>query len=229
MEQPGTIALPSQTNGEGKSKEVTPPTAASDSTGNEQKGVQPTAPPIPNVNEQGLQLTPLSFSPPQFPPWLLNTGFLVALVLAAACLAAAGYYLYQFQTSTQNSMQTAITQAIKGKAVSDSGVSMFSNLVLMYLTRLQLQSCGIVIGLAFGFLGFALFLLGIQSPMSAAGNTATLSLRLVSISPGVFVLLCSTILIGICITQSMPVELGQAPSPGVVMPSKIPPPPNGTP
>lgn len=40
----------------------------------------------------------------QFPAWLLNTGFMTALVLATSCLLAGGYYLYRLQAVTQGSV-----------------------------------------------------------------------------------------------------------------------------
>lgn len=142
---------------------------------------------------------------PEFPPWLLNTGFISALVLAAVCLVAGGYYLHEFQQATQ----TSVLKVINGKAIPEPGVFQLAIMAQMYLTRIQLLSCCIFVGMAFGFLGFALFLLGVKGEIDAQGSGATLTVKVLSLSPGVFVLLCATILIGICATRPLRFDYDQ--------------------
>jgi hypothetical protein len=156
----------------------------------------------------------------KFSPWVLNTGFLSALILAGICLLGAVYYLYRFQTEMHdvvlavlripNSVEVNLSE--KQIAARSDYQHQLAQIALggqMYVARIQLLSCGIFIGLAFGFLGFALFLLGIEGAMDAKGEHGSLSFKVVSISPGVFVLLCSTILIGICATMDLPTGFTQ--------------------
>jgi hypothetical protein len=142
---------------------------------------------------------------PTFPPWLLNIGFMTALVLATICLLAGGYYLYRFQGATQAS----VLNVLDGKRTPPAGVFQLALMAQMYLARVQLLSCGIFIGMAFGFLGFGLFLLGVKGQIDAEGSSKALTLKVLNLSPGVFVLLCATILIGTCATRSLPFGYGQ--------------------
>ena len=101
---------------------------------------------------------------PLFSQKLLNIGFGIALILASACLAMSGLYLYSFLTSTNNSVEEFIQSAENSK-VSENMLIIAIN-VRMVMVRIALHSCGVFVGMSFGFLGFALFLLGIKGEMN---------------------------------------------------------------
>ena len=66
------------------------------------------------------------------------------------------------------------------------------------LWKFILQSCGIISGVAFGFLGFGLFLLGAKGDMDASFANSEHKVQLSRMAPGSFVILIAALLIGIC-------------------------------
>ena len=139
------------------------------------------------------------------PNWLFATGFCVALALAITCLAGCGVYLYQFQRGSQ----AAIGAVLASNKDTSQATQVLSLTAQMYVARILLLSCGIMCGMAFGFLGFALFLLGIKGDMDADGSHGDLKLRLLRLSPGAFVLACSMGLIGYCAVPTLPFDFRQ--------------------
>src|SRR5947209_12396252 len=98
-----------------------------------------------------------------FPQWLLNVGFACGLVLAGVCLLFSAFYLYYFLTNTS----AAVENMLKAGEMSALPIELL-NLGInarMVIARLALHSCGVFVGMAFGFLGFSLFLLGIKGEM----------------------------------------------------------------
>jgi hypothetical protein len=69
------------------------------------------------------------------------------------------------------------------------------------VAQIALLSCGIFVGMAFGFLGFALFLLGIRAEMDVDARSEVYQMKLARLSPGVFVLLCAAVMITFCATH----------------------------
>jgi hypothetical protein len=137
-----------------------------------------------------------------FPQKLLNVGFCVALLLAGACFITGALYLNNFLINTNNGIQSLISNPTN-QPYYILYTAMDARLVM---AKLALLSCGIFIGMSFGFLGFALFLMGIKAEMDVAGRTEFYYLKLARLSPGVFVILCATVLIGICVTRNTSFE-----------------------
>lgn len=78
----------------------------------------------------------------------------------------------------------------------------------MFTSKVMLQSCGIVAGIAFGFLGFCLFLMGIEGQIDATvEQPAGTKINVTRLAPGAFILMLATILIGLCSTARIPVKL----------------------
>jgi hypothetical protein len=135
-----------------------------------------------------------------FPQMLLNVGFCVALILSGACLAMGALYLNNFLNSTNAGVQSLIEKA--GNLPPESLYTAINARLVM--ARIALLSCGVFIGMSFGFLGFALFLMGIKEEMGVTARHESFHVKLARLSPGVFVILCSTILIGVCISYDIP-------------------------
>jgi hypothetical protein len=76
----------------------------------------------------------------------------------------------------------------------------------LVMARLALLSCGVSVGFAFGFLGFALFLLGIKGSIDTELQAEHYKASFERLSPGLLLLLASIILIGICVTHPTPYE-----------------------
>jgi hypothetical protein len=136
-----------------------------------------------------------------FSQTILNIGFGVALVLAAACLALGAVYLYMFLKSTNAGIDQLLTNT--ANQVSNEVLYIAINARLV-MARVALLSCGVFVGMSFGFLGFALFLLGIKEEMNVDAGSEGYSVKIARMSPGVFVILCATILIGVCISRQTP-------------------------
>jgi len=139
------------------------------------------------------------------PAWLFNLGFCVALLLAIACLAGGAWYLYQFQKGSQE----AISAVLASNKDTSQGTQVLSLTAQMYMARILLHSCAITCGMAFGFLGFALFLIGIKSDMDAEGGKGDYKLKIARLSPGAMILVCSMILIGYCAVATLPFDFKQ--------------------
>jgi hypothetical protein len=135
-----------------------------------------------------------------FPPWLLNTGFIFALILAFICLAASVWYLSYFLISTSNGVEAILSNPDAALNASQARFELAIQ-ARTVMARLALLSCGTFVGMSLAFLGFALFLLGVKGEMDAEGAVESYSVKLARLSPGVFVILCASILIGVCSTQ----------------------------
>lgn len=138
---------------------------------------------------------------------VLNIGFAGALVLAAACLVLGAIYLYTFLRSTNGGIDQLLGNT--ANLVSNDVLYIAINARLV-MARVALLSCGIFVGMSFGFLGFALFLLGIKEEMNVDAHSEAYSVKIARMSPGVFVILCATILIGVCISRQTPFEYHNA-------------------
>jgi branched-subunit amino acid transport protein AzlD len=137
----------------------------------------------------------------KFSQRLIDIGFLFSLFLSAACLILSAYYLYLFLNNTNTGIEQLISKV--GKDLSPEVMQVAINARLV-IARILLLSCGISAGLSFGFLGFALFLLGIKKEIDVDAKYENSSVKFARMSPGVLIILISSILIGICATRSTP-------------------------
>lgn len=168
----------------------------------------------------------LAEAPSPFTPRVLNAGFIIALVLAGLCLLLAGWYMLSFQHTTGYAVNEVVEKTVttpkqpvspKDALFNDPEAARYKYETLrlslsihMYIARILLLSCGILVGLAFGFLGFSLFLIGVKGNVDATLNAnERYKLQLARLSPGLFVILCAAILTGACATRTLPVSLSQ--------------------
>lgn len=138
----------------------------------------------------------------KFPAKLLNGGFVFALVLAGVSLLASATYLVSYLISVERSLTEFIPLLGKNTQYSD-----YDSLIIttrVFLTRMTLRSCGVFMGMSFGFLGFALFLLGVKGEMDVDLSSERFSLRLARLAPGAFILLCATVLVALCVVYPAP-------------------------
>lgn len=131
-----------------------------------------------------------------FSPLVLNIGFITALVLAALSFLAGAGYLFWFLRATSGALETLFGTVSGASTALEMAVS-----ARLVLARIGLASCGVFVGMAFGFLGFALFLIGVRGDMEARAQYDSAQVRLVRLSPGVFVVVLAVVLIGLCITR----------------------------
>jgi hypothetical protein len=139
---------------------------------------------------------------------LLDIGFATGLLLAAICLLVSGWYLHEFLTTTSAGIETTVT-SLKSAQVSEDILTLAVNARMM-IARLALLSCGVLVGTSFGFLGFALFLLGIKGEMDvelqADDYRGKYKGKIARMSPGAFAILCGTIIITLCAIRKTPFE-----------------------
>lgn len=143
-------------------------------------------------------------SRPMFSSRLLSVGFVFALVLALLCLGLSVFYLFQYL----NSANTGITQILDKVANQQIKLETGQLEVLingrLVMARLGLLSCGVLAGVAFGFLGFALFLLGIKETMDVSFDNVSYKANVARMSPGVFLIAIAAVLIGVCASRETP-------------------------
>ena len=156
---------------------------------------------------------------------ILNIGFLGALVLAALAFVMAGIYLLRFADSTQNVVAQMMTAGQSGAQISDVNLELLQNglAIHAYVARVLLVSCGMFIALAFGFLGFALFLVGAsgQSDLEAQDGATGTRLALTNLAPGTVAIVAATILAALCATRSLPVDIGFGERTGQAPPDRV--------
>ncbi len=128
-----------------------------------------------------------------------RVGFIFALVLAGVCLLTSVGYLFYFLIKTTNGVATLIDQARAG-GLSETLLEVGIN-VNVFAARVALQSCAVFVGMAFGFLGFALFLLGVRGELDLEARNEGFEVKLARMSPGVFVLLLASALIAFAISR----------------------------
>jgi hypothetical protein len=147
----------------------------------------------------------------------LQVGFYAGIAMAFACLLICVGYFFLFERHANAAVDLALKYA-GDKNLSDTQQwsLQIALTVHMYLARLQLLSCGTVCGMAFGFLGFALFLLGVRGNIDAkASGTGGLKMSVANLSPGAFVILCAAIVITICSTARLPVTFDTHSGPSI--------------
>lgn len=152
----------------------------------------------------------------------LTVLFFVMLLMGFICLSGAALYLYRFQ-SQLSEIPSTITQAhtASGSVAKSLPEQEVGALAVSYERRIELLSTGVFVGLAFGFLGFALVVIGVRGDISAEGTQGPLSLKLAHLSPGVLVIIAATALVAVCTTRSLPLGMssgGDASLPRIDLP-----------
>ena len=125
---------------------------------------------------------------------LLNS-FIAAVLLAIAGFVVVAVYLFLY---LHHAFSAFDTNAVTQFAAMDPTRMQPILLARAGLWKFILQSCWIISGVAFGFLGFALFLLGVKGDMDASFADSAHKVQLSRMAPGSFVILIAAILVGIC-------------------------------
>jgi hypothetical protein len=135
---------------------------------------------------------------------LLSVGFVFALALSLLCLGLSVFYLFQYL----HSANAGVTQVLDKVATQQIRLETGQLEVLingrLVMARLGLLSCGVLAGVAFGFLGFASFLIGIKETMDVSFEGSSYKANAVRMSPGVFLIVVAAVLIGVCASRETP-------------------------
>lgn len=182
-----------------------PKTSETSESGAKQASVQHPSPvSAESIENQPAQHSSIAVPTHKFPPRILNAGFVFALILAAFCLIASTVYLYTFLSVTTHKIDGLLSRA-GTPGVSDILIQLGINAALVS-ARLALLSCGVFVAMAFGFLGFGLFLMGVRGEIEASGTTESFGFKVARMSPGVFVMSGTLVLIGVCVTHRTPFD-----------------------
>lgn len=139
---------------------------------------------------------------------ILEIGFLTGLLLALACFGLSSYYLISFEQHANAAVTKALADSSGNLSAHQIFATQFALGVHMYVAKVLLLSCGVFAGLSFGFLGFSLFLIGVEGAVDAQLETpSALRLSVVKLAPGAFVIVCAAILIGVCATGVAPTRI----------------------
>lgn len=135
----------------------------------------------------------------------------VGIVIASLCLLGALAYHVRFLMQIEDAMGTVsdLTRQLAGTdrpVVPEAGILRSTFATSIALLRLSLISTGVLVGVAFGFLGFSLFVMGITGESDVKAGGAGMQVELGSAAPGLVVIAIAAILIGICVSQSVAVE-----------------------
>jgi len=131
---------------------------------------------------------------------VLLYSFAAAVLLAIGGFVVVAVYLFRYLNHAFSAFDTNSMTQLSGM---DPGRMQTILLARAGLWKFILQSCGIISGVAFGFLGFGLFLLGAKGDMDAAFDDSQHKVQLSRMAPGSFVILIAAILIGICSTKKV--------------------------
>src|SRR5262245_52166189 len=140
--------------------------------------------------------------------WELVAG----LSLSAACLVGALGHLAWFMWQAHRTM--AVVHKLIGMLPGttktefpEAKILRSSVAATVALVRLSLISTGIMVAVAFGFLGFALFLMGINDVAKLSADVQGSQLVLENAAPGLIVLVVAAVLIGVCVVQRVEAPL----------------------
>ena len=77
--------------------------------------------------------------------------------------------------------------------------------------RLLFLSTAIFVAMSFGFLGFALFLIQAQGDLDMDATAGDYKLKIARLSPGLFVILCATVILIVCATFKIEYHIDSPP------------------
>ena len=157
---------------------------------------------------------PKQNSPAQTRDPLIRYSVFAALGCAGVCMIFTILYVFSYSLDSTLSFErhfdSYIASGNSGNLATVLGLHMAQN-------RMFLQSCGMVAGIFFAFLGLALFLVGIQGSIDATGKVTDYSNSMKRLAPGGVILLASMIFVGV--SAMHPIDLKINPSSNGVSPA----------
>ncbi|SNT40264.1 hypothetical protein SAMN05421770_11178 [Granulicella rosea] len=159
----------------------------------------------PTEEAQGSAKAPQESAPHEVQTPLIKWGFFAGLGLATLCLVFTIAYISYYSFYTSDSFQKNVPAYLAARNVN--------NVVAVLMARTAqnktlLQSCGVVAGIAFGFLGFSLFLLGVQGEVDVDGTFKSQKVSFKKLAPGALIMLASITLVGFSSMHEIALTLG---------------------
>jgi hypothetical protein len=153
---------------------------------------------------------------------LIRYSVFAALGCAGVCMIFTILYVFSYSLDSTLSFERHFDSYLAtGNTVNLStvlGLHMAQN-------RMFLQSCGMVAGIFFAFLGLALFLVGIQGTVDASGDIRDYSASLRRLAPGGIILLASMIFVGVSAMHPIEFKLGPIVPAAIIAPTVVEAPP----
>lgn len=138
---------------------------------------------------------------------LIRYSVFAALGCAGVCMIFTILYVFSYSLDSTLSFErhfdSYLASANSGNLSTVLGLHMAQN-------RMFLQSCGMVAGIFFAFLGLALFLVGIQGTADATGEIRDYSTNVKRLAPGGIILLASMIFVGVSAMHPIDLQLSPA-------------------
>jgi hypothetical protein len=156
-------------------------------------------------NDPAPPETPKPTPPIQTRDPLIRYSVFAALGCAALCMIFTILYIFSYSLDSTLSFERHFDSYLAAGNTANLptvlGLHMAQN-------RMFLQSCGMVAGIFFAFLGLALFLVGIQGTVDASGEVRDYSTSVRRLAPGGVILLASMIFVGASAMHPIDFELG---------------------
>ena len=169
--------------------------------------------------------------PKQSPPVqtrdpLIRYSVFAALGCAGVCMIFTILYVFSYSLDSTLSFERHFDSYL----ASGNTANLSTVLGLhMAQNRMFLQSCGMVAGIFFAFLGLALFLVGIQGTIDASGQVTDYSASVRRLAPGGVILLASMIFVGVSAMHPIEFKLGPIVPATIVAPTVVEAPPLASP
>ena len=144
-------------------------------------------------------------APPRDP--LIRYSVFAALGCAALCMVFIILYIFSYSLDSTLSFERHFDSYASGNTANLPTVLGFHTAQ----NRMFQQSCGMVAGLFFAFVGLALFLVGIQGTLDANGQVRDYAGSVKRLVPGGVILLASMIFVGA--SAMHPVDFAFGPTP----------------
>ncbi len=136
---------------------------------------------------------------------LIRYSVFAALGCAGVCMLCTILYVFSYSLDSTLSFERHFDAYI-----SSGNTANLSTVLGLHMAqnRMFLQSCGMVAGIFFAFLGLALFLVGIQGTADANGQIRDYSTSVKRLAPGGIILLASMIFVGVSAMHPIAFEPG---------------------
>jgi hypothetical protein len=137
---------------------------------------------------------------------VIGAGFMLGLLIAAACLAFAITYLFRFQNDV-HSLIVAPGSAPPKTQLEAFGQALAAEHAVI-VARIGLRAAALSLGVGFLFLGFSLFLLGVRGSSDLdASAPSGYKLSLTRLAPGMIVILCAAVVVLISAVQPLEFDI----------------------
>jgi hypothetical protein len=156
-------------------------------------------------NESASPDSPKQSTPAQTRDPLIRYSVFAALGCAGVCMIFTILYVFSYSLDSTLSFERHFDSYL-----ASGNTSNLSTVLGLHMAqnRMFLQSCGMVAGIFFAFLGLALFLVGIQGTVDATGQIKDYSASAKRLAPGGIILLASMIFVGVSAMHPIDFKLG---------------------